>query len=222
VNVSPNPLWFLDRGAGEVTLLLMSAVMIAGIIRSASPTLTPILTEGLHVNLALLTIFFAGLHIVSALLDPFAALGPVDAFVPFASAYRGAWLGLGVVSGYMFAASVLTSWPTRRLRRAWWVWLHRTMYAAWVIALLHSLGTGSDARNELFQLLNLFAVAGVALAFLGWRVADGMAKSPKLWMPLAVLALATVLAVGVWAADGPLRPGWASSSGTPQNMLHSR
>jgi methionine sulfoxide reductase heme-binding subunit len=216
---SPSPLWFLDRSAGEVTLVLMSAVMILGIVRAALPSAYPFLIEGAHRNLALLTTAFAGLHIIAALLDPFAHLGPIDALVPFASAYRGTWLGLGVVSGYILAVSVLTTWPARRLPRAIWVWVHRTTYLAWTLAFLHSLGAGSDAGNQIFLLLNVAAVAGVLVAFLGFRVAEGWPRSPPLWAALAAVAVVVVLGVAVWAANGPLQPGWARLSGTPPGLL---
>jgi len=218
---SPSPFWFLDRSAGEVTLLLMSAVMILGIIRSAAPTAFPFLVEGAHINLALLTVAFAGLHIVAAILDPFASLGPIDSLVPFVSAYRGTWLGLGVISGYVYATTVVISWPARRFPRATWVWLHRGMYVAWVLALLHSLGTGSDARNELFLLLNVAAVAGVLVAFLGFRVAEGWNALPPVWAALAVVAVLVTLGIAVWAVDGPLQPGWARVSGTPPGLLQT-
>ncbi len=218
---SPSPLWFLDRSSGEVTLLLMSVVMILGITRAALPAAYPFLIEGAHVNIALLTIAFGGLHIVAAILDPFASLGPMDALVPFVSVYRGTWLGLGVISGYLYGVAVVTSWPARRLRRAVWVWLHRTIYVAWGLALVHSLATGSDARNQLFLLLNVVAVAGVLVAFLAFRVAEGWSKLPPLWAALALVAVLTALGIGVWAASGPLQPGWARESGTPPNLLQT-
>jgi len=204
---TPSPLWFLDRSAGEVTLLLMSATLIVGIVRAAMPSASPFLVEGIHVNLALLTVAFAGLHVVAAILDPYAGLGPMDALVPFVSAYRGTWLGLGVVSAYLYAVGALSSWPARP--------------TAWVIALVHSLATGSDARNELFLLLNVAAVAAVLVAFLAFRVAEGWRRLPPLWAALAVVAVITVIGVGVWAAAGPLQPGWARSSGTPPGLLQS-
>jgi sulfoxide reductase heme-binding subunit YedZ len=218
---SPSPYWFIDRSAGEVTLLLMSAVVILGIIRASLPTTNPFLVEGLHINAALLAIGFGGLHILAAILDPFAQLGPLDALVPFVSSYRGTWLGLGVISGYLYAVAVLTSWPVRKLPRATWIWLHRTMYGAWALALIHSLATGSDARNQVFLFLNIAAVAGVVIAFLGYRVAEGWRKIPPLWATLAVVAVLATLALAVWAVNGPLQPGWARASGTPPDLLHS-
>jgi methionine sulfoxide reductase heme-binding subunit len=216
---TPNPLWFVDRSAGEVTLLVMSGVVVLGIVRAASPSLRPAVVEGLHINLALLAVAFAGLHVLAAVLDPFAGLGPMDAVVPFASAYRGTWLGLGVVSAYLYAVAALTSWPARRLPRTAWRWLHRTMYGAWLLALLHSLGTGSDATNRLFLFLDLVVVAAVLVAFLAYRVAEGWQTMQPLWGLLAALAVVAVVAFTVWAVNGPMQPGWAKASGTPPGLL---
>lgn len=216
---SPSPLWFLDRSAGEVTLLLLSAVLILGVLRAALPPTYPVLVEGAHINLALLTIAFGLIHVLAAIFDPFAGLGPLDAFVPFASAYRGTWLGLGVVSAYLFALAIVTSWPARRLPRSIWVWLHRSMYIAWFLAVLHALGTGSDARNQLFLLLNVAAVACVLVLFLTVRVAEGWARFPRLWSAWALLAIVVTVGMAIWAVNGPLQAGWARSSGTPANLL---
>jgi sulfoxide reductase heme-binding subunit YedZ len=221
VSATPNPLWFVDRSSGEVTLVLMTVVLIFGMVRAALPSTSPVLTEGAHINIALLTVAFAGLHILAALLDPFARLGPIDSLIPFVSAYRGTWLGLGVVSAYIYAVAVLLSWPARRIGRAVWLWLHRTTYAAWLLALVHSLGTGSDARNQVFFLLNLAAVAVALAVFLGVRVAEAWSRLPPLWATLAVTAVAAVLVLAVWAANGPLQEGWARSAGTPPDLLRS-
>jgi sulfoxide reductase heme-binding subunit YedZ len=222
MNATPSPLWYVDRSAGEVTLLLMSAVVTIGILRAALPATAPLLMEGVHRRLALVTIAFGGLHVIAALLDPFANLGPLDALVPFVSAYRGTWLGLGVVSAYLYAAVALSSWPARRLSRFWWPWLHRTTYLAWAVAVVHSLGTGSDARNNLFLVLDLGAVAGVLAAFLGYRVYETAPQASTSRLLAGIAALAVVAGIGFWAFHGPLEPGWARVSGTPPGLLRTR
>jgi len=221
VSGSPNLLWLVDRSSGEVTLLLLSVIVALGIVRTSMPRSSPWLIEGLHTNLALVAIAFAGVHVLAAVADPFARLGVVDALVPFVSAYRATWLGLGVISAYLYALAVLTSWPVRRLPRAAWLWLHRSMYLAWGLALVHSLATGSDARNQLFLLLDLVMVASVLVAFLGIRVVEGWTTRPALWAAIAVAAVLTTAGVGVWAFDGPLQVGWARISGTPPDLLGS-
>jgi methionine sulfoxide reductase heme-binding subunit len=217
-----NPLWLVDRSAGEVTLLLMSAVVILGIVRAAMPRLNPFLAEGLHANIALMAIAFAGLHVVAAIADPFARLSALDALIPFQSEYRRAWLGLGVISAYLYLAAALSSWPRRRLPRGAWLWLHRAMYGAWAVAILHSLGTGSDARSVLFLALDVVAVAGVLAVFLGIRAVEGWARRRRLWPSLAIAAVVGTVALGAWAVNGPLQSGWARASGTPPDLLGSR
>ncbi len=202
-------------------MLLLSAVAILGIVRAAVPTRSPFIVEGMHANLALLTVAFGGLHIVSSILDPYAGLGPVDALVPFVSAYRGTWLGLGVISGYLCAAGIVFSWPVRRFPRRTWLWLHRTLYAAWALALVHSLGTGSDTTNRLFVFLNVIAVAAVLVVFIAFRVSEGWMARPRLWAVIAAGAVVVVLGIAVWAVNGPMQAGWARASGTPPDLLHS-
>ena len=219
---TPSPLWFIDRSAGEVTLLLMTGAMVVGTLRAALPSTSPAVFEGIHTNLALLTVAFAAVHIVASLLDPYAQLRVIDVLVPLASAYRPVWLGLGVVAAYLYVAAVATSWPARRWRRNPWLWLHRTMYVAWVVALLHSLGTGSDARNGLFLVLNVAAVAGALTVFIGIRILEAWPTSPKRSAVLAGLAIAVVVGLSLWAATGPLQAGWAKASGTPPELLRSR
>jgi predicted ferric reductase len=217
----PSPLWYLDRSAGEVTLILMSTVIVVGVIRTSLPTWSPLLVEGFHSNLALLTIAFAGLHILASILDPYARLGPVDALVPFVSAYRGTWLGFGVISGYLYAAVALSSWPARRLGRAGWQWLHRSIYVGWVAALIHSLGTGTDATNGVFLLLLVAAVTAVIATFLAFRVADARHQFPLRAAAAGITAVLIVVVLAIWAVNGPMQPGWARASGTPPDMLRS-
>ena len=204
-----------------MTLLLLSVVVVLGVVRAALPWAAPFLIEGIHRRLALLAIAFGALHILAAVLDPYANLGPLDAVVPFVSVYRGTWMGLGVISAYVYVAVALSSWPVRRLSRFWWKWLHRTTYLGWGLALVHSLGTGSDARNNLFLLLDILAVAGVLAAFLGYRIYDETQSVSPPRLLAGVAGLVAVVVIAVWAFNGPLHPGWARVSGTPPGLLHS-
>ena len=55
------------------------------------------------------------LHIVTSVLDSFAPIALPDAVIPFASAYRPLWLGLGALSFDLLLALVVTSLLRRRL-----------------------------------------------------------------------------------------------------------
>ena len=83
--MSTQILWFATRGAGIVALLLFTGVVLLGVLgagRWQRPGWPRALTSGLHRNVALLSLVFLGLHIATAILDPFTALGPIAALVP--------------------------------------------------------------------------------------------------------------------------------------------
>ena len=105
-------LWYATRGAGVVSLVLLTGVVVLGIVsamRWQTASWPRFLTTGLHRNLALTTLIFLAIHVVTAVVDPFTALGWEAAIVPFSSPYRRFWLGLGVVAIYLLLAIVLTS-----------------------------------------------------------------------------------------------------------------
>ena len=105
-------LWYTTRGAGAVSLVLLTAVVALGILSSLrfeAKGWPRFLTAGLHRNLALVTLVFLGLHIVTAVVDPYTNLGWASAIVPFSSYYRTFWLGLGTIAAELVAAIGITS-----------------------------------------------------------------------------------------------------------------
>src|SRR3989441_12317130 len=112
--MSDTILWYATRGAGVVTLVLLSGVVVLVLVSSRrwqTPAWPRFLTTGFPRNLALTTLAFLALHIVTAVVDPFTALGWNAALIPFSSSYRRFWLGLRVVAVFpplpLFLARVL-------------------------------------------------------------------------------------------------------------------
>src|SRR6266581_9467506 len=133
-------LWYTTRGAGAVTLILLSSVVVLGILstlRVQSPSWPRFLTTGLHRNLALMTLVFLALHIVTAVVDPFTNLGWAAAFVPFSSSYRTFWLGLGVIAFELLVAVTVTSLMRGFIGHRSWRAIPWLTYAAWPIGVIH-------------------------------------------------------------------------------------
>jgi sulfoxide reductase heme-binding subunit YedZ len=180
--MSDQILWFATRGAGVVSLILLTMVTCLGlltVVRWQSPSWPRFLTAGLHRNLALLSLAFLGTHIATAILDPFTALGIVAAAIPFASSYRPIWVGLGVIALDLILALIATSLIRERLGQRAWRAIHWASYAAWPLALVHGLGSGSDAFAPW-----LLAIQAICLAMVGgallWRLAVGGSNRSRL------------------------------------------
>ncbi len=105
---------------------------------------------------------FLVLHILTAVLDTFAPISLLAAFVPFVSSYRPFWLGLGAVAFDLLLAVTLTSLLRTRLGPGVWRATHWLAYACWPFALLHTLGTGSDVRTTWLLVLSVACLAFVA------------------------------------------------------------
>jgi methionine sulfoxide reductase heme-binding subunit len=161
--VSNTLLWYTTRGAGAVSLVLLSAVVVLGILsvlRVQSSGWPRFLTVGLHRNLALMTLVFLALHIVTAVVDPFTHLGWLAAVVPFSSYYRTFWLGLGTIAFELLLAIVVTSLVRGLIGQVAWRLVHWLTYISWPVAVLHGVGTGTDAWSAwLFALQALCVVA---------------------------------------------------------------
>ncbi len=162
-------LWYTTRGAGAVTLILLSSVAVLGILsalRVQSARWPRFLTTGLHRNLALMTLVFLALHIVTAVVDPFTHLGWAAALIPFSSYYRTLWLGLGVISFELLLAIAVTSLLRGYLGHNTWRAIHWLTYAAWPVGVIHGLGTGTDTWSAWMLAITAACVAAVGVAII--------------------------------------------------------
>jgi len=213
---APSPLWFATRGAGTISLLLLTAVTVLGITGAVgwrTPLWPRFVTATLHRNLSLLAVALLVVHIATAVVDPFAHLGWRDAVVPVGGSYRPVWLGLGVLAVELLLAVAITSMLRAQLGHRAWRLVHWLSYLCWPLALVHGLGTGSDAREPWSVMLDA-ACAGAVLSAVLWRVAGAR----RVWLPvrtwMATSTLMGGLVLGAWAMNGPLSTGWAARAGT--------
>ncbi|MGZ4333422.1 MAG: ferric reductase-like transmembrane domain-containing protein [Gaiellaceae bacterium] len=215
-------LWYLTRGSGAVALLLLTAAVVLGILSSVGVRTDrwPRFAVGkAHRNLTLLSIVFVVLHVVTTVADGYAPIGLKDALVPFASPYRPVWLGLGAVAFDLLLALVVTSYLRHRIGFRVWRGVHWLAYVSWPVALVHSFGTGSDARASWLYLLGLGSLVSVTLAALVRAAATRAPGIPRL---AAVVAAALVpIAVVAWYQQGPAKRGWAARAGTPGHLRAS-
>jgi len=218
--VSSHALWFATRGFGVVSLLLLTAIVVLGVAganRWRSVRWPRFVVAALHRNLTLLALVFIALHVITTVLDGYAPISLVNAILPFTSPYRPIWLGLGAVAFDLLLALTITSLLRARIGYSRWRALHWLAYASWPIALVHGLGTGTDARLAWMQIVAVTCVAAVAAAVL-WRIAADRA-TPGLRTAATIAALGAPMVIGGWYLAGPAQRGWAARAGTPRSLL---
>jgi Ferric reductase like transmembrane component len=219
----PSALWYLTRGTGTVSLVLLTISLALGIanVRRAHTSAVPrFVFDAVHRSVSLLALTFVAVHVITSVLDPFAPIRLIDAVIPFVSAYRPIWLGLGAVASDVLIAIVLTSLLRRRFGYRTWRTTHWIAYACWPIALVHGLGTGSDAKTSWMLLLTagcvlIVLVAVWVRAVAGWPDHSGVRASAML------ASIAAPLALLAWLPNGPLAAGWAKRAGTPASLTAS-
>jgi len=173
-------LWYAARATGLVALLLLTVSVLLGILtasRFASQTWPRFLSQGLHRNLSLLVLVFLALHVGTTVLDTYTSISLTAAFVPFASAYKTAWLSLGAVALNLLLALVMTSLVRKRLGHRSWRRVHWLAYACWPVAVAHGLGIGTDRSTTWVLALSMACVLAV-LATAAWRLVTAARLRP--------------------------------------------
>ncbi|HEV3352438.1 MAG TPA: ferric reductase-like transmembrane domain-containing protein [Acidimicrobiales bacterium] len=217
-------LWYLTRGTGVVTLLLLTTAVVLGIVTSvrwSSPRWPRFVLEWLHRNISLVVLVFLAVHVATAVLDAFAPLRWLDAVVPFSSGYRPLWVGFGAVAFDLLVAVAVTSLLRVRIGYQTWRAVHWASYACWPLAVLHGSGTGSDTTQRWMLVIDAVAVALVAAAVF-WRASVGWPSHAGARLTAFASAIVVPIALAAWLVVGPLHPGWARTAGTPAQLLGSQ
>lgn len=166
-------LWAFGRGTGVVALVLFTVSLVLGIVARSGrrvPWLGRFGTSDLHRTAALTGTGLVAAHVGSLLFDPYAQLKIVDFVFPFLAAYRPMWLGLGTVALDLIGVVTIVSLLRHRVGPRVFKTVHWATYVLWPTALLHALGSGTDAATLWFRAIAVVCISAVVTA-IGWRLA---------------------------------------------------
>jgi methionine sulfoxide reductase heme-binding subunit len=181
VNVAPHLFWITSRAAGGAALLLASASVAFGLMMSSKrKAANKRDLRAIHEALSLTTLAMVALHGLALLGDSYLNPGLAGIAVPFVSAYRPLWTGLGIIAGYGLAVLGLTYYLRDRIGAARWRRLHRLTAVFWLLAVGHTIGAGSDAAQIWFLAVSgaLVTPSALLLALRWLGRADG--DTPRL------------------------------------------
>jgi sulfoxide reductase heme-binding subunit YedZ len=165
-------LWYIARGTGIVSVIMLSGSVALGIITSLKWTTKKwprFVTQGLHKNVSLLSVVFLAIHIVTTVFDPVSPVHLFNAIVPFSGRYRPIGIGLGVIAFDLLLALIVTSLLKKQIGLKVWRAVHWSAYACWPFAMLHGLRSGTDA-HALWAEAVYAGCAAAVLTAIAWRI----------------------------------------------------
>jgi predicted ferric reductase len=173
-------LWFVSRASGLALLAGFSATVVLGVaarLGSASRRWSRLTLGEVHRTLGLFSVAFLGLHVATAISDPYVTIGWAATVLPFASPYRTLAIGLGALAVDLGGAVLITSLMRQRLGYRGWRAVHWLAYLAWPVAFAHSVTAGGDLRIWWAALVEYCCALAVATAMaarlmLWWRGPD--------------------------------------------------
>ncbi len=170
--MSSTALWYTTRATGIVALVLLSATMVLGLAttnRAKSPKWPGFAQQEIHRRVSLLAVVFLGIHVLTSVLDTYVSIPWASILVPFTSSYNRFWVGVGTVSLDLMVAVFVSSLLRSRIKPGTWRALHWLAYLSWPIALAHTFGMGTDAKEPWVLVLGVVCVLFVAGALV-WRL----------------------------------------------------
>lgn len=170
--------WFIIRGAGFASLILLIALMISGIGHVTGWTyryLEPVKAWLVHKWLAYMLILTVLVHMFTLLIDKYVTFHLADLFVPFLNRYSNGTSLLGLSIGFLAVASgilafygiiyiVITSLKLIDTHKRFWKYSHYVSYVVMLMVFAHALNTGTDLISGFFRWVTLFVFAVLLLA----------------------------------------------------------
>ncbi|HUI04521.1 MAG TPA: ferric reductase-like transmembrane domain-containing protein [Acidimicrobiales bacterium] len=166
-------LWYATRATGLVSVVLLSATTVLGILvanRTSTPRWPGFAWQDLHRQVSLVAMAFLGAHVATSVTDSYVHIGWAAVVVPFASGYRRAWVALGTVGLDLLLAVAVTSVLRQRMRARTWRAVHWLAYLSWPVGLAHAFGMGTDMHSRWVITLAIACAGSVGAAAL-WRLA---------------------------------------------------
>jgi sulfoxide reductase heme-binding subunit YedZ len=160
--------WLASRASGIVALVLIALSVIIGLAMAAKVVASPSRRRTLiavHEHAALAALIAIAVHGITLLGDGFLDPGIGGITIPFTLDHEPVFTGLGIIGGYLAAILGLTFYVRRRIGTRRWRNLHRLTPLVYVLGVIHTVGSGSDAGTA--WLTAILIATGTPILYLG-------------------------------------------------------
>jgi len=157
--------WYVARSSGLIAWALLAASVLWGLAistRVLRGTPRPSWLLDLHRYLGGIATVFVGVHIVALLGDTYVHFGLASVLVPFAGSWHPVAVAWGVTAFYVLLAVELTSLLRTRIPKRLWRATHYASFPLFVVATIHAVSAGTDARTWVFEVVAALTMMTVA------------------------------------------------------------
>ena len=154
--------WYLARAAGMVTLVVLVAGMVLGVLlstRAMKPHDRPAWLLAMHRWFSTLVIAGTAIHVLALVADSYLTFGAMEILVPMTSRWRPTAVSFGVVALYLLVAIHVSSLLMKRISKRTWRGIHSLSALLVWSAVVHGALAGTDAANPVFQAISWLLIA---------------------------------------------------------------
>ena len=174
--------WLASRAAGVVALICIAVSVGLGLAMAGRVTSVPRLHRALmalHQQTALVGLVAIAVHGITLLGDHYLRPGLAGISVPFVIDHARIWTAMGVTGGWLAAILGLSYWMRHRIGPARWRKLHRATLLVYILAVAHTLGSGTDAGETWMRLLLVATAAPILFLFVMRVLPAPGARKPR-------------------------------------------
>lgn len=171
--------WYVSRASGLMGYLLFWLSTLWGFAISSKifdSFLERTFTYDFHEHLSLLSLGFVGLHAIVLLWEKVEPLSLFEVLVPFASAYRPFWVGIGIIGFYLAILVTITFYLRSRISMQTFRAIHSLSIASYLGALFHSLYAGTDSSILWVQVMYWGTFLSTVFFGLHWAITLALKK----------------------------------------------
>ena len=175
--------WYVTRAAGFMAYLLTWWSTIWGLglaSRIFHPAVEGSQTYDFHEFVSLLALGFMLVHAGVLMLDRYLPFSLAQVLIPFLSAYRPFWVGLGVIGLYTFILVTVTFYLRRTIGTQAFRSIHVLSLLGYVGVTLHGLLAGTDSALQATNLMYAGTFLSVVFLVVYWLVTNSQANADRL------------------------------------------
>ena len=158
--------WIASRAFGVVALVFVAISVGMGLamaMRAAKGPGAMARLKTLHEATALTALLAICAHGLLLLGDGYLRPGVAGIAIPFDTTHAPFWTGLGILGGWLAALLGLTFYVRRWMGPKLWRRMHRWTLVVYVLAVLHTFGSGTDSASLWLLVIVLATLAPITV-----------------------------------------------------------